>query len=272
MARTDWHRLFGLALKDLFLGKCYEVELEKDLSEQRQFLDIVVVRRDDTGLPEPDPAELPDGLDRLRAHNLISFKSLHEPFDSFALVELVGHMVAYAKLIGAEDWREFCQQELGLFAICTRKPGTEFLAEALRPTGLSDVFEILVCGFAVRCVVLGEAPANERNALWNLFSARDERVRFGAQHYQWKSPETSTIMRRLSTQYHLEGFPMPYTLEDYLEEVIPEILEDLTPEKRREVMQRIPVDERLEGLSAKDRMIGLSPDEIRQALAEIEKN
>ena len=41
----DWHRLFGLALLDLFDGTPYEVELEKDLSIKQQFLDIVIRKK-----------------------------------------------------------------------------------------------------------------------------------------------------------------------------------------------------------------------------------
>ena len=38
----DWHRIFGLALTDLFTNSNYQVELEKDLSIQQQFLDVVI--------------------------------------------------------------------------------------------------------------------------------------------------------------------------------------------------------------------------------------
>jgi len=42
---VNWHRLFGKALIDLFTNTPYEVELEKDLSLKRQFLDIVVIKK-----------------------------------------------------------------------------------------------------------------------------------------------------------------------------------------------------------------------------------
>ncbi|HTU90672.1 MAG TPA: hypothetical protein VMF69_11405 [Gemmataceae bacterium] len=41
----DWHRLFGLLLTDFFTGSPFSVEVECDLSTQRQFLDMVIVRR-----------------------------------------------------------------------------------------------------------------------------------------------------------------------------------------------------------------------------------
>src|SRR5256714_14572496 len=94
-ALRDWHRLFGLLLTDFFTGSPFTVEVERDLSQQQQFLDVVIVRRGRgrfAGL-------LPDGLDDLAEHNLISFKSLRESLDAWAMRELVGHYVAYRKLV-----------------------------------------------------------------------------------------------------------------------------------------------------------------------------
>jgi hypothetical protein len=74
----DWHRLFGLLLTDFFTGSPFIVEIERDLSEQQQFLDVVILRRGRGQFV----GQLPDGLDDLAAHNLISFKSHHEALDS----------------------------------------------------------------------------------------------------------------------------------------------------------------------------------------------
>jgi hypothetical protein len=70
-ALRDWHRLFGLLLTDLFTDSPYTVEVERDLSAQQQLLDVVIVRRGRGRFA----GRLPDGLDGLRAHNLLSFKS-----------------------------------------------------------------------------------------------------------------------------------------------------------------------------------------------------
>jgi hypothetical protein len=44
-ALRDWHRLFGLLLTDFFSGSPFSVEVERDLSEQQQFLDVVILRQ-----------------------------------------------------------------------------------------------------------------------------------------------------------------------------------------------------------------------------------
>src|SRR6267154_2782725 len=70
----DWHRLFGLILTDFFTGSPFHVELEKDLSLKKQLLDVVVLRKG----PGRFTGRLPDGLDNLATHNLITFKSHQE--------------------------------------------------------------------------------------------------------------------------------------------------------------------------------------------------
>src|SRR3954452_6148617 len=91
----DWHRLFGLLLTDFFTDSPFTVEVERDLSEQQQFLDVVILRRGRGRFV----GRLPDGLDGLSDHNLITFKSLREALDARAMKELVGHYVAYRKLV-----------------------------------------------------------------------------------------------------------------------------------------------------------------------------
>ncbi|MGH7174558.1 MAG: hypothetical protein ACRELG_30185 [Gemmataceae bacterium] len=54
----DWHRLFGLLLTDFFTGSPFVVEVERDLSQQQQLLDVVIVRRGRGRFA----GTLPDGL------------------------------------------------------------------------------------------------------------------------------------------------------------------------------------------------------------------
>ena len=87
----QWHRLFGIALTDLFVNTPWRVELEKELALQSQLLDVVIIERVDSD-NQPLDIELPDGLDGLRKHNLLTYKSLREPLDAWALEELIGIM------------------------------------------------------------------------------------------------------------------------------------------------------------------------------------
>jgi hypothetical protein len=86
----DWHRLFGLLLTDFFTDSPFVVEVERDLSAQQQFFDVVILRRRRGRLT----VRLPDGMEGLAAHNLVTFKSHHESLDDWSMKELVGHYVA----------------------------------------------------------------------------------------------------------------------------------------------------------------------------------
>jgi hypothetical protein len=114
----DWHRLFVLFLTDFFRGSPFIVEVERDLSQQQQFLDVVIVRRRRGKLSTP----LPDGLADLAEHNLITFKSLHEALDDWAIRELIGHYVAYRKLVSPSPSELLDAGLFRLYAVCARFP------------------------------------------------------------------------------------------------------------------------------------------------------
>ena len=114
----DWHRLFGLILMDLFTDSQYEVELEKDLSMQRQLLDVVIIEQGEGEFQ----GELPDGLEDLGRHNLLTYKSLRQPFDSWAIDELVGHYVNYRKQISPSADNLLPVEDFRLYGVCTREP------------------------------------------------------------------------------------------------------------------------------------------------------
>src|SRR5436189_5920120 len=115
-ALRDWHRLFGLLLTDFFTNSPFAVEVERDLSEQQQLLDVVIVRRGRGRFA----GRLPDGLEGLRAHNLVTFKSHREALDGWAVKELVGHYVAYRKMVSPSPSDLLAEDQFGLYAVAAR--------------------------------------------------------------------------------------------------------------------------------------------------------
>ncbi len=95
MTKINWHRLFGLTLIDLFTGSNYQVELEKELSLKKQYLDIVIIKKT-TGQALK---KMPSGLENLAEHNLLTYKSLQEPLDDWAIEELIGYYSNYRKIV-----------------------------------------------------------------------------------------------------------------------------------------------------------------------------
>ena len=57
-------------LMDYLSNRGFRVELEKDLSEKRLPLDVVIVEQENG---EPDISGICDGFDNLSRHNLLSY-------------------------------------------------------------------------------------------------------------------------------------------------------------------------------------------------------
>jgi hypothetical protein len=249
----DWHRLFGLILTDFFAGSPFHVEMEKDLSLKKQLLDVVVLRRDEGPFSE----RLPDGLDNLARHNLITFKSHQEALDDWALKELTGHHVNYRKQVSPSVDELLPEEQFRLFAVSARFPHN-LAGQVVWGQVQAGVYECRRGTDVIRVVVLGQLPRSAHNAMLHLFSASQEQVRYGAEHYRQRSEETSTLLDRLFEQYRKEGVAMPYTMEDFRRDYVKEHLKDLTAAERTEGLSS---EERLAGLSPQERLAGLSPEQ-----------
>jgi hypothetical protein len=255
----EWHRLFGLALTDFFTDSAYRVELEKDLSLKQQLLDVVIIEQEsERPLPEP-----PDGLENLARHNLLTYKSLREPLDGWALDELVGHYVNYRKQISSPQAKLLPVEDFRLYAVSTREP--EKLATQVTFVSLKEgVYDVQWGSRTIRIVVLSQAPKVERNAIWQLFSGIAEKIQYGASQYQWRRPDNSGIINELYKYYHVEEIAMPYTWDDYYRDVTREHLDYLTKE---ELLEKLSIEDRLKGLAVEDRLKGLAVKDRLKGLA-----
>ena len=267
----DWHRLFGLALSDFFTDSPFVVELEKDLSFKRQFLDVVILRRREGEWKDA----LPDGLEDLSVHNLLSYKSLREPFDDWALKELTGHYVNYRKQISPSLNHLLAEEEFRLYGVSTRFPqklASQVELKSLKP----GVFEVIRGTDQIRLIVLSEIAQEQRNTIWHLFSGVPEAIVFAAQHYRGHTSEISTVINQLFDNYQLEGIHMPYTMEDFRKDFVKEHLDVLSAEEilsrfsTEELLKELPVEDRLKGLPAEDRLKGISLEEIQQYLKKLQ--
>ncbi len=258
MEQRPWHRLFGLSWSDFFRGTPVTVEFEKDLSLKQQLLDVVLIRPGTAVLPRRPP----DGFEELAAHNLVSFKSFQEALDGWALHELCGHYVNYRKQVSPAMQQLLPEADFRLFAVSVRFPQKLAQQVTLEPAA-AGVYEVRHFTGQLRLVVVHELPRQEHNALLRLFSAREDLLRYGAEHYRPRSAETSTLLYQLFERYRLEGSVMPPTLEEFARQTINELLEKLPPE---ELLKRLSPEERLRGLTTDDLLAALSP-EMRKALA-----
>lgn len=235
---TDWHRLFGIMLTDLFEGSGWEVDRELDLSIKQQKLDIVVVRR---GHGHGTPPMLPDGFLPLANHNLITYKSLHEPLDAWALKELVGHSVNYRKQKSPSLDDLMPEEIIRLFAIATRFPEKLARQISLQPRE-TGVYDVAWGTDTIRVLVLNEIPAADRNTILNLFSAEPMRIVAGVNRFRREPHELSSVLEELLKKYH--GDPdMPQTLAEMIRESRARVIADIPP---TEYVEKLPVEKLLE--------------------------
>jgi hypothetical protein len=254
----NWHRLFGLSLKDFFTRSPFDVEVEIDLSVKRQFLDIVILRRRSGQMNEL----LPDGLDNIATYNLITYKSTHEALDSWTIDELLGHTVNYVKLVSPRE-SLLPIDEFRLYGISTRFP-KKLAGEVELKQVRAGVYEAVWGAHRIRILVLREMPKAPQNALWEMFSGEPQKVASGLRAYEPRTPDIRGVMNALHERYGVEGAEMPYTWEDFRRDYTKEHLHELTLEER---LEGLSSDERLEGLEPSERLEGLSPEERLQGLS-----
>jgi hypothetical protein len=253
MEQRPWHRLFGLSWMDFFRGTAVQVEMERDLSVKQQLLDVLLICARDVVLPR----RLPDGFD-LAAYNLVSFRSYQDSLDGWILNELVGHFVNLRKQVSPSMQDLLPETDFRLFAVVVRFPHKLAKQVELHPIQ-PGVYEVRHFSGIIRIVVVHEMPQEEHNAMLHLFSAKDELLRYGAEHYRPYSEDTSTLLYELFETYHEEGKVMPDQLEIFARETIEKMLKKLSPE------------ERLKGLPPEDRLKGLPPEELRKHLSAEER-
>jgi len=244
----EWHHLIGLTLKDFFTGSAFHVELEKDLSLKHQFLDVVIIEQA-AGQPI---AELPDGLENLARHNLMTYKSPRESLVGWSLDELLGHYVNYRKQISPSFKKLLPVDDFRLYAVCTREP--EKLATEVAMTSLKEgVYEIPWGTQRIRLIVLSQVPKIKRNSIWQLFSGIAEKAQYGAAQYKWRRKDHSTIIRNLYNSYQAEGIAMPYDWNDFYREFTKENLNMLRAEERLKGLRAEEIEAYLKKLRKRQR-------------------
>lgn len=260
--RIPWHRAFGLTLEDYFTNTCYEVELEMDLAKKQQFLDVAVVRKAEG----PEPENLCSGFEQLREHNLITFKSANESLNEFAILELIGHYVNYCKNLGESR----TMSHVALFAVTAHFPRNVFQKVAYREqsTGVYLFGELK----PITVIVTSQIPKTKENAIWLLYSFKEELARYGVENYHWRKDDHTTVSRVLNQHFEKEGWEMAYTIKDFHRDYV---LPTYTAEERlrgldsREVFSLYKPEERLKGIAPEERLKGLTPEQKKALLKQL---
>lgn len=177
---------------------------------------------------------------------------------------MVGHYVNYRKQSSPSLQELLPESAFRLFAVCARFPHN--LAQQITLTPVrAGVYESRLVTMAARVIVVNQLPREEHNAMLHLFSAREELLRYGREHYRPQSPETSTMLFQLFKMYSEEP-DMSDKLKEFARQSLENILANLSEEERLKYLASLPVEERLKGLSAEEVAQGL-PAETPEALA-----
>jgi hypothetical protein len=173
---------------------------------------------------------LPDGLNDLAAHNLITFKSHREALDDWALKELLGHYVAYRKLVSRSPSELLAEDNFRLYAVAARFPHT-LAGQVPWEERQAGVYDCRWGTDVVRPLVPGQLPREAHNAPLHLFSASPELVGFGRGAYRRRSASTSQLLGQLFETLQGEGFAMTYTMEDFKRDYFQKQFAKLKPEE-----------------------------------------
>jgi len=291
-----WHRWLGILLTDLFVGRPWSVAMEEELSLKSQRLDILIIERRGAAGVTPDPEavnDLPDGLDNLAAHNLLSYKSAAEPFNAWALEELISHYVTYRKLAslraahrGARTADEPLAEPAGAYpllptrdfrryAIATRQPRQllrQLPTGTCRATACPGVYDLAVGALPVRLIVLDSLAKQPRNAPWGLFAHASDQTQYGLTHYRPRSSIGIFLRDQLAKDFALET-DMAYTVEDFKREAMRDLLNDVLsdPKHLKIFLDRLVAEDRLRELAPEERLRGLAPEERLRGLAPEER-
>uniref|UniRef100_UPI0025EFEB90 hypothetical protein n=1 Tax=uncultured Thiohalocapsa sp. TaxID=768990 RepID=UPI0025EFEB90 len=266
-------RAFGIALMDVFAETPWAVELELEMALKSQLLDVAIIEAAAPGEArqpppgQPEQAVLPDGLENLRAHNLLTYKSHHEALTAWVLDELTGHYVNYRKQRLAGDGKRHPLDAFGLYAVTTRYPEALTRAHPLHVTAWDGVYELPWGGHQVRVIVLNRIEQHPRNAAWELFASEQARMRQGLEHYRTHHPHPSDsghweLLEQLYRLYRREAPDMAYTLEQFIRETHEMVIDEAIRSDPQAILQRLDPEERLKGLDPEARLKGLDPEAI----------
>jgi hypothetical protein len=283
----QWHDLMGLGLTDLFKGSNFEVKTEQNMSVKPQYVDILIISKS-SGNPL---SKLPDGFEFLKDHNILTYKSLNESLNQWAIVEVLGYYASYRKIVSPKE-KLLPQSKFQVYAICTNYPqkllGSEqnfgHHIEKIK-AGVYKISSPLIGSLII--LVLSRMALQTQNALWQLFSGHAQGFQYGNSHYQWHDPQDKSLLNQLYLLYLKEEVDMPYTFEDFHRDYTMPFIESLPVEVRlkgippeevfkqfspEEVFKQFLPEEVFKQFTPDERLKGLTPSEIEAYLQKLKKN
>ena len=290
--KTQWHRLLGKHLELLLTPVGITVQTEPQVMSEPPKVDILLLRREGTVWTPAQASLLPDGIRQSRAsHILLEFK-FTESVNGQVMQQAIGYDYFYrqAQQLGDGDAQSF--------VVSSRKPRAHVLLTygytLTEHAGVYHSANPLL--YNIPLLVLNELAIVPHNAFIQCFASR-RRVREQAFHLLGKMDEQIVnaafwdffvglrgSLTKGETEMDQELLDYGLTPEKILEAgkfmrknwisrlTAAEIDELLARHKqmREQVLSSVSPQERLAGIPAEERLVGLTKDEIAALAKQIE--
>jgi hypothetical protein len=247
-ARTPWHAYFAVFMKQI-APPGIEVTFEVTLTTEPQREDLLLLHRADVPRRDEDARAFLGLWPLLRTDTLVEFKSLACPLKKGDLARLQGYGAQY---FAAQIDRPLARRDLSLVLILpTRTPTLvdELARMDWTTVSLGNGYDrIEGAGYAFYVAIMAEVTEAEQDGLLGPFCGHN----VTAKQIRWWHNQTGS-MGDMNMQ------EVPGT-----DEVIQQMLDSLPLEAR---LAGLTPKERLAGLTPKERLAGLTPEERLADLA-----
>jgi hypothetical protein len=167
------------------------------MSVKPQYVDVLIISKS-SGKPID---KLPDGFEFLTDYNILTYKSLNQSLNQWAIVEVLGHYVSYRKIVSPKK-ELLPESKFQVFAVSTIYPqkllGSEKYfgkeVKKIKP-GVYKVSSPFIGSIII--LVLSQMSLREQNALWQLFSGNAAGFEYGDANYKWHEPEDKSLLNQL---------------------------------------------------------------------------
>lgn len=241
-----WHQLFGHLLDLLLTPLGVEVEVEVSVMSDPPRTDILLIRRLTPRWTPEQMRYLPNGLrESTAAHNLIEFK-MTESVSAQTVTKLAADWLHY------QESRNLPSNEVAAFIISAKQPRRQrlaswgFVLDESRP-GVYLATHPLAHNLSL--ISLNELGEQDNNAFVQLFASQQKAKRQAQALLKAGTLQATPLNVRWFTSGLLEYFQGEIIMTTTTEELTPELLTERGKEWARILIQSLPPEERLAGLT-----------------------
>jgi len=110
--------------------------------------------------------KIPAGLENLAEHNLLTYKSLQEPLDDWAIEELIGYYSNYRKIVSPSLDKLLPANLFKLYAISTRHPYNLLNKKSIFKKIQTGVFDLTWGSRLITAIKLRKIYWNPNLQIW----------------------------------------------------------------------------------------------------------